>query len=168
MSSNEQTASTTLKTPRVSIRALERDELELMAPVGAEAHRGNTFLGTFDGEAFVSAWCALYDSGYGKVIGYFADDEFHGGAGCVKYPDVYSGKLWMLLSFLYVRPEYRKGGVRLLRAAENQAREWGVERILAGYKTKGPLADKRYERLLTSLKYEAFEINVIKEIKPCP
>jgi GNAT superfamily N-acetyltransferase len=168
MSSSEQAASTTRKTLEVSVRALERDELALIGPVGAEAHRGNTFLGTFDGESFVSAWRALYDSGCGKVIGYFADGEFHGGAGCVKYPDMYSGRLWMLLSFMYVRPKYRKGGVRLLRAAEKQARDWGVERILAGYKTKGPLADERYKLLLTALKYEAFETNVIKEIKPCP
>ena len=80
----------------------------------------------FNEEFYLAQWRRFMASGVGGIF-LLVDDgntQVFGGIGGIIHPDLLTGKLTAVELFWYVKPEYRSGGVRLLKTFE----EWAKSR----------------------------------------
>lgn len=85
--------------------------------------------GRLNEEHFLHHCQELVRQDLGFVIGLFDKERFVGGLGAVCAREFATGDLAAIEQFWYVLPECRTGGLRLLRAFEEEARVRGCVRL---------------------------------------
>lgn len=100
----------------------------------------------------------LIDNPYGLLTVLEKAGRSIGMFGAMAIASPYDGAPTALEFYWYVEPESRSGGVRLLRHAENWARELGVKRFIAVSHTK------KVTKFLKRLGYQAMEENLVKAL----
>jgi GNAT superfamily N-acetyltransferase len=78
-----------------------------------------------DVEHTISTYTKFVQSGMGKIFLLKVDREIIGGLGAILAPDLHTGHLTAIECFWFVIPEHRGGGLSLLTAFEQWAREQG-------------------------------------------
>ena len=104
---------------------------------------------TFD-EVYQTSFVAIVD---GEVVGTLAGRVAHNFCG---RDEVYEEIIW------FVRKEYRKYGVKLLRHVEQQCKEWGLSHISMSL-TYGSQTDK-LSRFYSRLGYEPMHTLFLKDL----
>lgn len=109
-------------------------------------------------EALAQMMFGLIDNPYGLLTVLEAKGRTIGMFGAMATLSPYSGEPVAMELFWYVAPESRGGGVRLLRHAENWARELEIKRFIAVAHTK------KVVQFLKRAGYEALEQQLIRNL----
>jgi GNAT superfamily N-acetyltransferase len=109
-------------------------------------------------EALAHMMMGLINNPYGLLLILEKDSRIIGMFGAVATLSPYSAEPVVMELFWYVAPESRGGGVRLLRKAENWAREIGAHKMIAVSHTS------KVTRFIKKLGYQAMETHLVKAL----
>lgn len=104
-------------------------DLPRLAECADEFYRASKFLKRFDLDKFVALWSALLGNETGVIFLLEDAGKITGTIGGMIYPEPYSGELIATEFFWYCLESHRGGGLRLLKAFEQWAREQGCAQI---------------------------------------
>lgn len=111
------------------IRAAQIHELKLLAPGAMEFWMEGKLPGKFVPEVFERNWTKLNGVGIGRIFISIENGIIHGAIGIILSRDINDDALVAEEAFWFVRPDYRRAGIRLFYHAEKYAIASKCERM---------------------------------------
>ena len=109
------------------IREIHRDEFPKLEVAAREFYAAARLPGEINFEVFCKNWEFFYDNKMGTIFALLTEDGsvIYGAIGCIKVPDLLTGKMIASEMFWFVREEFRGDGFLLMKAFEKWAKEQG-------------------------------------------
>jgi len=107
------------------IRKLEIEELHKITSLAEEFFSISGITGNFDIPFFIKNWEFFLSSGMGSIFVLDGDEGIIGGIGCIKVPDIITGKPVASEMFWYVKDGRRGDGLKLFDEFEKWADDQG-------------------------------------------
>ena len=144
------------------IRQATTADLPKLEELAIQFYGMSKFLTGFNIAAFTGSWEYLLASGMGVIFLSEVEGEIRGALGAMAHPDVNSGRMIASEFFWFMHPNYRGGGMRLLQAYEDWAKERGCTEVRMVHLMD--LGASSLKRIYERRGYEAAEIHYRKEV----
>lgn len=111
------------------IRSLQINELKLLTPGAVEFWKEGNLPGDFIPHVFERNWSSFIQSGVGRIFASFSDGMVCGAIGIIISKDINDDSKTAEEAFWFVRPLFRRDGLRLFYRAEEYAKKSGCKRM---------------------------------------
>ncbi len=131
--------------------------------IADEFYKSSKFLSGFQVDRFIELWTGLLASGTGIIFAYEGPDGWTGAIGGIAYAEPYSGELIATEMFWFCREGHRGEGVKLYRAFEQWAKEWGCNQVRMVHLLDS--MPEKLEKFYRHMGYTAAEVHYVKQLE---